>query len=380
MSAEPINPETNVSAFLFEGQGEEVNPASELRPLPHEMAITRWEQAEPKQEPGVGERIKTIVEFDDGSRFVYQKFIPEHSISDISVDFTPPLGTRVKGFNTYLQRKLAQAGIHSRLIGANQAKGFSLLHDAQATLAILGYEDQLHADNNPTSLPHVSALIGYSMGEMKALAIAGLAPHFGRQIAFMKGLDPCIAQKVDYQLCKLPKLLPYLGKEIVQVPRMLYRDVRRNSFGHAAALGRKLLPTMGFTPDYLQSTHDNWKTIATGEAGTFIPDIPEEAAMVVHFFKQSELNDQTIFAEQLQAKPNARIQYEDGYHLSGADSEVLQNLIEQVAYGLQLVERGATPHEIADALDVPIMPATRKSLLALLAADLPNNDPAKASA
>jgi hypothetical protein len=323
-------------------------------PLPYELEIADWSEPKAKYDKKVGNIETSIVTLADSSRYVFRKTIPLEQQWGTSVDFKLPLSTRVNGYNTYIARKLAQRDIHSRIIGTNQSQGFDLLHDTQAMLLILEQDDA----TGSTSKPGESAMIGYSMGEMTALAALGLAPLMDRDVKVSIGLDPCLANEVDYQKEGEDKagLALYLGREALELPYILGKNLLNDGSPiRTLRRARHFVNTVGFTPEYIQNTHDKWDVIATGETGTLLGNIPEEAVMIIHFFDKSHFNDNGTYQEKLAGHPFFRAIHEQGYHLSGADPQVIGRVVDKTELALELLEQKVARRDLADALTDPIL-------------------------
>jgi hypothetical protein len=322
------------------------------------IKIADWGEPKIGYKKGVGQTETSLVQLKDGSSFVFRKTIPDNQVWESSVDFTPPLATRVNGFNSYLARKLAQAGIHNRLVGTNQAYGFSLKHDALATLAILNRDDKQQKKNKDvTCLPGESAVLGYSMGEMKGLAMTAYASEAGRTVLFNQGLDPCLETPVDYakEGEDLVGLALYLGRETLEIPLIFAKNFD-NGLPHRQLLRSiHLARTIGLTPTYFRNGKDKWDVIATGETGTFLKDLPQEAIVALNFFEKGRFKDPAKFTAAIGNNPNTRITVENGYHLSGANPKVIERVIRRTATALSLTERGSSASDVADALQGPIL-------------------------
>lgn len=324
-------------------------------PLPYEVEIADWSTPKDTFEKGVGLVQTSVVQLSDGARYVFRKTSPTELRWETSVDYTLPLATRVTGYNTYLARKLAQSGMQSRIVGTNQAHKFSLLHDAQAALHILQQDDL----QNPTAIEDESLVIGYSMGTMKALGLLGLASHMPREIKATIGLDPCLADRVDYakQVDELPELIKYLGREIVEVSMLMCKSLPSLTPLQSLSRARHFVSTMGVSPAYLKNVYDKWKVLASGETGGFPERIPTDAAIVLHFFKACRFNDAARFKNLFpqDTYPNVRIVEEDGYHLSGASSRVVQRVVKKVNVAQHLLAEGVPASEIVNHLDTPVL-------------------------
>ncbi|HUY85011.1 MAG TPA: hypothetical protein VMU97_00685, partial [Candidatus Dormibacteraeota bacterium] len=297
----------------------------------YDLQIADWQEGKPKFDKSVGEVWTSVVTLEDDSRYVFRKTVPLEQAWETSVDFSPPLATRVNGFNTYIARQLSKRGMHSRIVGTNQSHNFNLLHDAQATLHILNEDDRRQErPGRQTSAPGESLMIGYSMGQMKELAELGLAPAMGRDIVASIGLDPCLGEKVDYGQelrnlgCSL-KLLNYLGREALEIPKGVISSLFEERDPVRTLLRiRHLAGTAGLSPAYFSNIADKWKVLATGETGKYLDKIPNDAIIVIHFFKDSYFNDSEFFESALGGRPFFRPIEEDGLHLSGARSSVVR--------------------------------------------------------
>ena len=153
--------------------------------LPFDLTVSDWQDLPSSYTHGVGQTETSVVTVSDNdnprhqpSVFVFRKIIPDAQQFATSVDMMPALATRVNGYNTYIGRVLAKHGIHSRIVGTNQTRGFSLLHDTQASVVILKAEERRNALSSATCTPNTSLDLGYSMGQMKALAKQVLAPRW----------------------------------------------------------------------------------------------------------------------------------------------------------------------------------------------------------
>jgi hypothetical protein len=335
--------------------------------LPYAMEITDWQAKEPIYKKGVGQIETAIVSMEDigvdeevnkASRFVFRKFVPDDQRWDVSTDRTLPLSIRVKGYDTYLGLQLAEKRIHNRTVGTNQEHGHNLLHDAQATMAILDYDDQLQKEQGKvTCSPNQSNFTGYSMGTMKLLAMLGLAPQMGREVGFSIGLDPCLAKKVDYQeeLADPVELIKYLGSEALEIPKNLARNIHLRTLVSDLVRTRHFIDSVGFTPEYVRNVYDKWNVLATGEARNFPPKVPKEAVVIIHFFNGCRWNDSDEYDRLFEGHPNVRRIHEDGLHLVGADPEVIGKVVDKDVLALELTDQGVSPDELADALEEPIL-------------------------
>lgn len=322
-------------------------------PLPYEIEIADWGKPKEDYDKDVGCIQTSVVTLSDNSRYVFRKTLPNEMHWETSVDYTLPLATRVTGYNTYFARKLAQSGMQSRIIGTNQSHKFSLLHDAQAALHILQYDDQ----EQSTALKGESVLTGYSMGMMKALGMLGLASHLDRSVQVTVGLDPCLAEKVDYaqEETEILDVLHYLGREVLEVGGILFKDLRSGPPLKALRRARHFISTMGVTPTYVRNTYDKWNVLASGETGNFPSRIPPEAAIIVHFFNGCRYNSRQQFKDQLAGHKNVRAVEEEGMHLSGASSKVVQRIVRKINLAQHMLAENVPASQIVDHLTTPVL-------------------------
>lgn len=349
---------------LQQEEGSLYSEADGQSSLEYDLQIADWADKKPRFDRSVGEISTSVVTLEDGSRYVLRKTVPAEQEFGTSVDFSPPLATRVNGFNTYMARQLAKRGMHSRIVGTNQAHGFNLLHDAQATLFILNEDDrQQEQPGQQTCASGESLMIGYSMGQMKELVELGLAPKMGRDIVTSIGLDPCLAERVDYgQELRDPgravKMINYLAREALEIPKGFIGSLveERNPVRTLKRTGH-LVGTVGFSPAYLDNIVDKWKVLATGETGQYLGRVPKEAIIILHFFSDSYFNDNEFFEDALGDHPFFRPVEEDGLHLTGAKSSVVRATVEHARLALELRQQRASRQDIANALDTPVLAA-----------------------
>lgn len=330
--------------------------------LPFMLAITEWQDLSRRAIPGVGTQETALVtveherhDFRTASRFVLRTILPENQRFDLAVDMMPPLATRVNGYNTYIARKLAAAGMPVRIVGTNQTRGHSMLHDAQATLTILDAADGSYSYDARPYQAGQSIDVGYSMGAMKDNAKLALAPLFGRTIRLSKQIDPCIAEPVSMSDVVSLDTAGYLLRDAAEIPRIFLESVRETGWKRTSRRMRQWIGTIGLGPAYSLTSADKWRTIITGEAGTFLPAVPVETPIVMHAFASSRLNHSAVFERQLSGFLYARVLHEPGYHLSAADHRVIENLVEDVVTAQELIREGAPKAELIRALARPLL-------------------------
>ncbi|MDL2342047.1 MAG: hypothetical protein QFB87_03145 [Patescibacteria group bacterium] len=337
--------------------------ASSPASLPFSLEVSDWQELPNRYDVGVGlteTSLVTVADTDSNfrkpSRFIIRKIIPDTQRFATSVDMMPPLGTRVNGYNTYIARKLAQQGIHTRIVGTNQTKGYSMLHDTQATMAILRADDQRSFLGAASCTPNTSLDLGYSMGEMKAFAKQSLAPQFGWNIVMNKGIDPCVAEQLGYNQLMTKEMLSYYLADAALVPKNIFHNILETGLSQTVARSRRWMGTVSLAPCFASNTYDKWSTILTGEAGTFLKHAAKDTPVVLHSFDGSKLNHRDAFEAQLADFPNASFVHEKGRHLSAACASAVGNLVRSIGLSLELIESGASKRDIVEASSQPILP------------------------
>jgi hypothetical protein len=324
--------------------------------LPYDLEIVQRKPLHFRAIDGVGTEATDLVTLKDGSKYVVRDTVPDDVKYPITVDFSPPLGTHVNGLNTVIARGLAANGVRSRIFGTNQAHGFSLLHDAQAVMHI-SHEEEANGSNILFSKDE-SLLIGYSMGFMKALGMLTLAERMGHEVKATIGLDAALAERLSYleMLKDAPGMLSYLGKEIVELPHMVQYQMHKHG-SLSSGIQQIALMKDTFWPSltHMRNLLDKWQIIATGEAGTFLSDIPDEAVIVFHAFTDSKLNTYKTYKNGLQHVTYLRFIEEAGLHVDGAAPDAIDTLVTKVALAAKLVTDNASKLEMADRLNTELL-------------------------
>lgn len=75
------------------------------------------------------------------------------------------------------------------------------------------------------------------------------------------------------------------------------------------------------------------------------------------FFDGSRLNDSAIYEALFADHPNFRSVHEDGVHFSGADAEVVDEVVRNASAALSLIQGGIRGAELADSLSKPVLVA-----------------------
>lgn len=344
---------TKIMSEAYQFIEENLYPGAECASTPYskEPEIANWRLLDRYQLDDVGEVETALVEMDDAARYIFRRITPNVLRSEISVDFSPPLATRVDGFNTYMAVKIAQAGLPVRIVGTDQTHHRTLDHAAKATHKILH-----HADSDDRCSPDESVLIGYSMGAMKGMGMLANAEHAGRNIRFMLGIDPCLANALDYTKYSPAKLATYFTRESLELGRILFDDLMHDSPLNFLKRSMRLMDTVNFSPQFALNFLDKWSMLASGETGKLAEQVPQDAAMVLHFFKGSLFNDHEEFKRILGSRPFVRFVLEDGYHLSGGDPHVVDNIVTKLSKCESLIKDRYGAKELVDEMSGPLLP------------------------
>jgi len=308
--------------------------------------IKYWDLVNSQEKKGLCKIVTSKITMEDDSVFIFREINPSHQTSDVSIDFSPPLATKVNGYNTYVGIKLGKLGIPSRIIGTDQTHRHSLRHAAHATHHILNQADTM-TDNREKGK---SIIIGYSMGAMKAMGMLATAHLYDRDIPFTLGLDPCLAQKVHYNQVSPLQLALYMARETQELTKIVVNDLIKEDFMKGLKRDVHYLDSINFSPQFLLNIIDKWITLSSGEAGVLAQEIPLSASVILHFFKNSRFNDRSIFSQILAHHPNVNIITEDAYHISGSSYQVVDKVVTKLALAQRLIAEKSKPADMISAL------------------------------
>ncbi len=333
--------------------------------LPYDIEIEDWDEQSEKYKEGVGTitttSVRTLTNGDDGSAFELIRIRPDRPLWDIKVDLRTPLGTPIAGYNMYVAIQLAKAGIESRIVGTNLAsRKTTLTHDALASL-VISNEDDRQGQRNPISEAGRSIYSGYSMGIMKQFAELGMATQVGRSVDLTIGLDPSAAEKVNYTPEEVFKFGSFMLQEAAEIPQIFIESLRDTGLRRTVCRTRHLIRTFSLDPRFLVNTVGKLDVIASGETGTFIADIPPDAAMIIHSFRKSVYNDGKTYERLIGGHPNAHVVFEEnGRHTSGARISSIAAVVAKITHGQRLIDDGVSGSELAEALRYPILQSSLK--------------------
>lgn len=296
----------------------------------------------------------TTTRFRDGSLIDLRKIYPKNQQWDRTVDMPLPLALHIDGYADILGRHIAdKTGSIVRIIGTNQARGFTLLHDSYASLALLQHDDEQAGDEVHQAGESIGH--GFSMGCMKWLAMLGLAEQFNRNVPALIGIDPCMADQVKSGIHAntLPSNLLYFCREGLGIAEATIDDFTHLRPDQALRRALELSKSVGVSPKELRNTHDKLVTLSTGETGRLLPLVPRHATGVIHVLKGSRYNDDETYESNLSGT-HLRFHVQNGMHVAPIADRVINNIVEQIETAQHLVEADATPAEIAEELDYPI--------------------------
>lgn len=313
--------------------------------------IDSWKSLKSNHVRDVGYVDTSLVTMRDGSRFIYRETIPDLIKYDVFVDFSPPLATRVNGFNSYMAEKIATAGIPNRLVGTDQTHHHSLVHAARATSRIYN-EAETH---RATCKPKESIIVGYSMGAMKAMGMLCIASEYDRKIRFNLGIDPCLAKPVTYLAHTPLEVATYFSKEGIQFGKVFLDNLINEKPSEFVKRTLQFNNTIALSPQFFGNVWDKWKMLATGEAGELAQKIPQDASTVLHFFNQSIFNDRQLFKQLMSNNSNIKIIEEDGYHLSCGNYQAIDKIVHKLVKCEQLLSEEVSNTELLESMSEPLL-------------------------
>ncbi len=286
----------------------------------------------------------------DGSAYVLREVLPNDQSYDIFVDSLTPLGTRVNGFNTEIALNRAKAGIPGRIIGANQKPSSSLKGRAIDAHKILSLSDI----QTGTCLPDISVLDVISRGAMESFAFNTVAATYGRSVAYTVAVDPCLAEELTVNV-NLIKHLDYAAAELGELAVILLKESRKRDPLDYLLWIKKLLGSLALSANTITS----FLTLCEGQAGDDAKELPDDAAMSIHFFSGSRFNNQQQFRRILRNKPYVRFIIEQGRHLSITDPEAIDSLTEKHLLIQDMLAAGATKQELSELVPSPLLKSKR---------------------
>lgn len=273
-------------------------------------------------------RIVKLTTNDSVSQYVVRDFLPnDYSYTTLAVECFPALATRVNGFNSLIGLDLMRQNIPLRIIGNDQSMGHSLIKSAQDSLII---NRHLPLPSRFDSTKDKWVIFGYSMGAMKALALESIAADYpDQQLASALLIDPCLA--TTHSLADLSSRinLRYYLKELSELTWATI-EFSQNQF-----TDQDIFKTIAYNPIFLAKVLDNLFSLLHQPSAEYIKTIPQEAHLVIHFFKNSVFNDYQAYIAALNEhleSGNSRVIIEPGVHLSGARYTQYHNILKKLIH------------------------------------------------
>lgn len=306
---------------------------------------------EPNLPRGIGKMVTRHVLMKDGSRNTVLDIYAENKRFGAKFAYSTPLGTHVKGYNTYVGIQAARNGMDVRIFGAPQVLPTDphLSHEAHAFAEVMRAADEDEGIENSTFI-----LGGYSMGGMKAPAAAHYLHRLGASVPLLDTIDPCLAEEVSFRETRKGMSRAYIAAELLEGAHALLERKEEDSLYKAMRRLGHMASSVSFHPHHLNKHIGIGKEIWRGEAGTFIQHVPEETAFVSHFFADSRFNHRDIYMPAIERLPHGHPVLQPGLHLTGMRLRVIEEYIGQIVRGQQMIEKGTAPDEIATVLAFPI--------------------------
>lgn len=292
-------------------------------------------EGKPQKQDEFGTTYPMQVQMNDrkGTKYNLLRCEAANPVSDIWVVKDTAWTTQPQGLNTDVARKLMSIGFNVLIKGPEIGSAIRLSHSAENTHGVLDYmEDAGYLDAS-----HF-AVEGYSRGSMIGFGTIAHAARRGRKPVYANLTDPCVALPVklfDRPTTKktvgLPKDLALLGLDIAH--------------GLMSRRGAHLLNTVDFSPAGLRQI---WRTgggLMNGEAGMMAARVPEDTTATVAFFGSCGVNDQEIYREILDKKPNVRIVNPEGGHGKGIDTKIIGNIALRFGRVAEQQREGRSPRE-----------------------------------
>lgn len=324
-----------------------INFNSYRNDLEADLAIASVELIRDRSIKGVGRETTSLVHFNDQSTFVIRKNEPRNQQYPYIVDFSPPLATRVDGFNSLFAHDLSRSGQASRLIGTDQTTNHSLKHAALASQLIIEQDDL------ETSTPTKSSILcGYSMGAMRGLGQISLSQNMSHQYPVAIFIDPCLAQPLKLSPAKAVNLVTYCIKEIVNAASHVSRNFSNQSEDNISFDITSLLKSISLSPKFIANTLDKLIMLSGGESGKMARNLNPTSLVAIHFFNKSQLNDQATYMHNIDPMSNVTFISENGYHLDGINRTFLAHYIANLVQVQKLLQMQATADSIREALNV----------------------------
>jgi hypothetical protein len=267
-------------------------------------------------------------EFNDGMKLGINYCEPRNPITETSVVITPALSTGLHGRNANIQRKLAQLGLPSVLVGTpggerdsfkdeikeliknpintiNHLGSISLSKNAHYVQEVIKHNDKFDLDNNK--------VIGYgeSRGAMILLGNIAAQKEDDIEIPYSIAVAPCYPKA--FQTHESLEFTGHVISEIINLRQLM------------GSLSINNLNTLNISPKSLIYEIAHIPTLFKGDTGNFIPEIPKDQNLDIISFND-DLSGQPEYWSSVFPKndyPNINSETHPGNHLSIAKNKTL---------------------------------------------------------
>ncbi len=272
--------------------------------------------------------------FDDGMKLGINYCQPTKPITETPVVMTPALSTGLHGRNANIQRKLAELGLPSVLIGTPGGERDSLIEEIKEVvtspkelMAKLGaiclsrnahYVQEIIKQNDVFSLNNKS-VIGYgeSRGAMILLGNIAAQNTDDIEIPYSIAVAPCYPRPFKFN-----KSLEFTG-QIVNEIMGLRQLIGSLSINH--------INTLNLSPKSIAYEIAHIPTLFNGDTGNFISEIPTDQNLNIISFKE-DISGQPDYWQKAFPRhkyPNISTEILPGNHLSIAKTKTLNKVIDK---------------------------------------------------
>lgn len=271
-------------------------------------------------------------EFDDEMMLGVKYCEPLNPITQSPVMITPALSTGLHGRNVNIQRKLAEIGLPSVLIGVPGEERDSFNHEVRdffkhptETLKKLGsislsknahYVQEIIKQNSIFNLDDKKVFgYGESRGAMILLGNIAAQKKDNIEIPFSIAVAPCYPEA--FKVTEILQFTEHALSEIVKIPRLL------------GSLSINNMNTLNISPKSLIYEVAHIPTLLNGDTGNFISEIPKTQNIDLISF-DDDLSGQANFWKMAFPKrqfPNINTEIIPGNHLSLASNETLDLIL-----------------------------------------------------
>ncbi|MEI8188002.1 MAG: hypothetical protein WCG30_03615 [Candidatus Saccharibacteria bacterium] len=275
--------------------------------------------------------------FDDGIKLGINYCRPNSPITETSVVITPALSTGLHGRNANMQRKLAELGLPSILIGTPGGERDSFkdeianfINDPRGTISELGaiclsknahYVQEIIKRNDLLDLDNKS-MIGYgeSRGAMTLLGNIASQDEYDIKIPYALAVAPCYPR--PFQISKSLEFSGQVLNEIIGLRQLI------------GSLGINHVNTLNLSPKSVIYEIAHIPTLFNGDTGKFIPEVPKDQSLDIISFK-NDISGQPEYWRNIFPKdeyPNIEVEIMPGSHLSIAKAKTFKLVIDRFSF------------------------------------------------